>query len=90
MRIGDGFHRFGKLIGLYGRRAVMLPPGLEEFRDALAMGIVGLECFDALDGIATPEGEERIATPFCPGLEASEGLATCELLSHSGDPTARS
>src|SRR4029077_14972181 len=69
----------GKLIGLYGRRAMTLPPNLEEFRDALATGIVGLECFDMLDGIATPEGEERIATPFRPGLEASEGLAPRKL-----------
>jgi hypothetical protein len=57
LRIGDSFHRLRKLIGFDRRRAVVLPPHLKEFSDALATGIVGLQHLDPLDGVPTPEGE---------------------------------
>ena len=50
LRIGYSFHGLRKLIGLYRTRLVMLPPHLEQFRDALATGIVGLEHLDAQRG----------------------------------------
>jgi hypothetical protein len=74
LRIGYSFHGLRKLIGLYRTRLVMLPPHLEQFRDALATGIVGLEHLDALNGVPTPEVEQRIATPFRPSLETAKGL----------------
>ena len=43
MWIGNGLHGFGKLVGLYRRCTMLLPPDLEEFRDALTTGVVGLE-----------------------------------------------
>ena len=55
---------------------MMLPPHLKEFSDALATGIVGLQHLDPLDWVPTPEGEQRIATPFRPSLEASKRLAS--------------
>jgi hypothetical protein len=57
LRIGDSFHRLRKLIGLDRARAVMLPPHLKDFSDALATGIVGLQNLDPLDGVPTPEGD---------------------------------
>src|SRR5262249_46706148 len=75
LRIGNSFHGLRKLINLHGRRAVMLPPHLEQFSDALPTGVISLEDRNPLDGVSAAESEQRIATPFRPGLEASEGLA---------------
>jgi hypothetical protein len=45
----------------------------------LALGVLGLEKFDALNGIAAAKSQQRIATPFCPGLEAAKWLAAVEV-----------
>jgi hypothetical protein len=43
LRVGDRFHRVGKIVDLRRGRAVMLPPSAKQLRDALATGIAGLE-----------------------------------------------
>jgi hypothetical protein len=56
----------------------MLPPASEQPNDLLSAGIVGLKRFDALDRIATSQGDVRVAAPFCPSFEASKRLAARE------------
>ena len=43
------------------------------------MWIVGFDTFDALDGIATTEREERVTAPFGPDFEAAERTAAFKL-----------
>jgi hypothetical protein len=78
LRIGNLFHRVGKIVDLHRDRAMMLPPSAEQFRYTLATGIAGLEFFDTLHGIAASQGHQRITAPFGPLLEASQRLAALE------------
>ena len=47
-------------------------PSLEQRHDLATLGVVGLNAVDPLDRIATAQGEEWVAAPFGPGLEAAE------------------
>jgi hypothetical protein len=42
----------------------MLIPCTEQLRNELAAGVIGLERFNALDGIAAPKRNEWVAAPF--------------------------
>jgi hypothetical protein len=57
LRIDYGPYLLGKLIGRDGGRGVMIPPGSEKLSDPLPAGVAGLERFDALDRIATSQGD---------------------------------
>jgi hypothetical protein len=78
LRINDSPYLLRKLVGRYRGRAMMLPPAAEKPNDLLSAGIVGLKCFDALDRIATSQGDQGVAAPFCPGFEATKRLASRE------------
>ena len=69
-----------EFIGPYRQVLMMLPPCSEQFRNALAMGIVGFERRNAFDRIATAEGNQttlgqetakRSCKSNTPGREAS-------------------
>src|SRR5262249_51144829 len=78
LRINDAFYFLRKLIGFYGGGAVMLPPRSKQLNDPLSAGIVDLERFDAVDRIATSQGDVRVPAPFCPSFETAERLAVYE------------
>jgi hypothetical protein len=71
LRIGNLPHGIGKLAALHRSFAVMFPPRAEELCYALALGILGLQHFDAFNRITAAQGKERVSAPLRPRLEAS-------------------
>ena len=47
-------------------------PSFEQRHDLTTLRVVGPNAVGPLDGIATAQGEEWVAAPFGPGLEAAE------------------
>jgi hypothetical protein len=78
LRINDEFYFLRKFIGFYGGGAVMVPPRSKQLNDPLSAGVVDLERFDAVDRIATSQGDARVPAPFCPSFETAERLAAYE------------
>ena len=57
---------------------VVRVPRLEQLDGKAAMGIVGLDAIDALNGITAAKREERVAAPFGPFLEAAKRTTAME------------
>src|SRR5215471_17502825 len=79
-RIHETLHRLGQLRCPTGSDPMMLPPGLEQLGDVLAIRVVRFQHFEPLDGISTTKGQQRIAHPIAPGLKAAQRPAAFEPL----------